>query len=311
VTAGARRDGAGRPPAVPILRRALDSAAFRSGPVARAIVRALPAAPRRRGLPPAPFRLLCLCGRQHLPLLRESLRTLLSTWAALPELLVVSDGSMAPDDLSRALSFWPVPVATRSRDDVAARARALGVPLVDAFASISGFGAKFAAIVTSALERPTLFVDADVLWYRDFSAEVAALAADRREVVLRVSEDYQRAYDEEVLAAAGETLSEQPFVNSGIVFLRGDLLREVDLSAALGPASRRPHQFAEQTLLALAAKRLGVPLFDRDRIACFASDNQTLGPSYRGRGWCARHYVGPVRHIFWRDALALRLGVSA
>ena len=307
----ARRDGADRPPAVPLLRRALNSAAFRSGPVARAIVRALPAAPRRRELPPATFRLLCVSGRRHLPLLRESLRTLLASWTALPELLVVSDGSMAPDDLARALSFWPAPLATRSRDDVAARARALGVPLVDAFAAISGFGAKFAAIVTSALERPTLFVDADVLWFRDFSAEVAALAAERGEVVLRVSEDFQRAYDEDVLAAMGEPLAEPPFVNSGVVFLRGDLLHAVDLSAGLVPASRRPHPFAEQTLLALAARRLQAPLLAQSLVACQVSDSQSLLITYRGRPWHARHYVGPVRHLFWRDALGLRLRVPA
>lgn len=283
------------------------SLAYRIGPVANAAVERLP---RRRWpatRPPSPFRLLMLVGRAQVPMLRVCLDSIVSTWSALPELHVVSDGTAPLELLQDLAARWPRPARVVLAGEVVRRVREEVSADVAAFAACSPVGLKFAAIVLSAREQPTLFTDPDILWYRDFNTEVdlPVLAGGIR---LGLCEDYQAAYDDDVAGALGEDLrSALPFINSGVVLLDGDLLGAVPMSEGLRVAVQRPNHFAEQTLLAVAARRLGAPLWPSSSVACFHSDHQSLRVTYRGQPWFARHYVGTVRHLFWRDALALRL----
>lgn len=63
--------------------------------------------------------------------------------------------------------------------------------------------------------------------------------------------------------------------------------------------------YSEQTIIAAAVKALdGVP-FD-DRITRLSWDDRySILPSFLGQNWTLRHYVGPSRHMFWRDAIFL------
>jgi hypothetical protein len=250
-----------------------------------------------------------MAGAAHLPMLVQSLRSLAVAWSRVPPLRVVGDGTVGAASLEEAFADWPAPIEVVPRDVVVDSARSAGSADLAAFAAVSPFGLKFAALVASAVERPTLFADADVLWFRDWSGEIVALARAAG-VVLRVSADYQPAYDVDVAGTSADTLATPPFVNSGVTFLHGALLDAVDLRPALAVAARRYSHFAEQTVLALAARRLGTPPWPPSVVACFQHDHQSLGITYRGRAWIARHYVGPVRHLFWRDAFALRVGVA-
>ncbi|HVE80299.1 MAG TPA: hypothetical protein VNA89_15650, partial [Gemmatimonadaceae bacterium] len=129
-------------------------------------------------------------------------------------------------------------------------------------------------------------------------------------VTLRASRDYQPAYDLDLAGEDTALLASPPYINTGVTFLQGDLLAAIDLARPLRVAAERYNHFAEQTILALAARRLAAPTWAPSVVACFQDDHQSLAVTYRDRSWVARHYVGPVRHLFWRDALALRVGVT-
>ena len=291
-----------------LARRVGDSLAYRLGPVAERALRVLP--PRRAGRKPAArFELLTLTGMRHVGLLQQMLRTMAQTWSRLPGLSVVSDGSVSAERLARDLAWWPARVTVLTRADVAADARARQLPDVAAFAECSAVGLKFAAVVLAGLAGPALYCDTDILWLRDFSAEVETLAGAGSDLVLQACHDFQPAYDPRVASRAGDLLSMAPFVNTGVVYLQGPLLRDEPMRAHLRAASSSDDHFTEQTLFALATRELGSALWPSSTIACFQSDHTTLGVTYRGQPWAARHYVGPVRHLFWRDALALRIGV--
>jgi hypothetical protein len=61
----------------------------------------------------------------------------------------------------------------------------------------------------------------------------------------------------------------------------------------------------EQTLFAAMTRRLGGRSFAADEIYLSDEDRFTRGATFAGQPWSARHYIGQVRHLFWRDAYAL------
>jgi hypothetical protein len=228
-----------------------------------------------------------------------------------------------PVALRRALHWWPGAVEILSREEILTQTRKSALPSLTRYAEQSVFGLKFAAMVTIGAGQPALFVDSDILWFRDFTVGLEPLLSSTEAVVLFATTDFQRSYEEELLASAARTLNGPPYLNSGVVFLRGDLARHCDLEPVLrlivrrgDAAGRLPFLgVAEQTLLALAMQEgtclpgaMRAALWDPSIIACFGDDARTLGVTYRRQTWTARHYTSGVRHLFWRDALALRLG---
>jgi hypothetical protein len=302
-----------------MLRRITNLLAYGSGPIARRLTMALPAPRAARAALDPSFRMLMVVGDDHVMMAREGLRSLVRTWRAVPPLVLVSDGSLSPRDVDRALGWYPAPMEVRERDAIIASAATEGGPDLAAFAAAAydcagttAFALKFAAAVLEAKRQPVLLSDADILWFRDFGEEVRRLRGAGAGVVIRTMRDYQKSYDGEI-----ETLFQRfgaaaraPYVNAGLVYLSGDLLGAVDLTPALRIGVQPGHYFAEQTIFALAAAALGAEPWDHETVACFQADEETFGVTYRRTSWYARHYVAPVRHLFWRDALALRLGVA-
>jgi hypothetical protein len=291
-----------------LLRRIAGSISFRSRAPLRRVVEMLPLEP----CPPkpvAPFRLLTLVGRSHVSILTESLLSIARTWDRYPEIVVATDGSIAPAEVERRLGWWPGPLRAEDGERYVSAMAREGRDDVVRFARRNPMGIKLAAVLVSAREAPTFAADSDVLWFGDFSAAVARLASRPEPLVLCMSEDFQASYQWEIVAALGDDVRTPPWANAGVTFLKGDLLAAVDLAPGLAVAAEMGNFIGEQTLLACAARRLGAPFFPPESIVCFNSDSMTLGVTFRGRRWTARHYIGPVRHMFWRDALALRLGV--
>lgn len=288
-----------------ILRRVANSLAFRSGPAARSVVSRLPI--RSRGqYRPAGFRLMTLVGARQLELLRECLRSAAECWSVRPELEIVTDGTVSTPKVLQAFPWWGATITVRQPEDVARAAELAGWHEGAEFTRKTVLGIKFCAVVLSARERPTLFCDTDILWYRDI--DVGA-APSGKSLAFTMAHDYQPAYNQAVALAMGFDSSRPPFRNSGLVFLDGNLLSEVELGTGIRAAIDSYDHFAEQTLFAAASASLGAELWQPSTIACSNADQQSLGITYRGQDWTARHYVGTVRHLFWRDALAQRFGV--
>jgi hypothetical protein len=249
-----------------------------------------------------------MAGAAHLPLLEESLFSLVRSWSHLPRLTVIADSGLSADKLRQALGWWPDDFRIETVDSMLNVAAGAG-DLLARLAARSAVGRKFVATVLSARSEPTLYCDSDILWFDDPRTSIQSLLSSSAPVVLRASTDYQKCYDASVERVSNTSIADPPFVNSGLVFLRGDLIASTDLADCLIAAGDHYDHFAEQTLFAIATKQLAAPLWSASTVACFQSDDQSLRVTYKGKQWLARHYVGPVRHLFWRDALALRMGV--
>ena len=292
-------------PVVRALQRAGRSLAFRSGPVHRRLLRLLPR-PRARPRPTLPLTLLTFGGAAHLEMLTEMLFSLQATWPALPCVRVACDSSLAPAAVRSALTWWQGPLEAVSWRDLAPAGGEGDRGALARFAEREPMGRKLAAVVASAAAGPTVYCDVDVLWFRLPERLEPLLGAGGTRLVM--SQDYQPAYDPFLVPDRLSALAAPPFFCAGFLFATGDLLGACELGELLEYAARSGFGLTEQTILAEANRQLGGEHWTLEEVCLDCADRFSLGPSFLGRRWAARHYVGSVRHIFWRDALALRLG---
>lgn len=251
--------------------------------------------------PPADFTLLSIIGQKQLELLQLSLWSIGRAWTKLPALRVVSDGSLDPAAILKSLQWWPHPVESVRWETIAQSMADRGRPDLQKLASGNMLARKLCAILDSAERHPTLFCDSDILWFR------GPPPMPDGEVALKLSEDLLPAFDAELFYAAGfPEFSQKPFLNTGVVFARGDLYNAASLWQILPWACEHPQYFTEQTLLSYVCKRLEGDHWLRQQI--YLSTDDATDPwgdrSYMATA-LARHYVGDVRHWFWRDGLYL------
>ena len=287
------------------LTRLLDSLAYRSGALCRRLLERLPA-PETEAKPEIPVTFLTFGGAGHRLMLRECLASLERSWPRLPRVRVVSDGSLDPEAMMRELAWWKGPLEVVVWRDLAARLEAPRFAALRSFAERDAMGRKMLAIVASALEGPTLYCDVDILWLRPPATLEAFLAAPGTKLVL--SPDPYAAYDAALVPGLLPHLGQPPYYCAGLLYAEGDFLAACEVDDLLRHAAERGIGVTEQTILAEAGHQLGARSWPADEIALWDGDRLSLLPSFRGRPWAARHYVGAVRHLFWRDALALRAG---
>lgn len=235
-------------------------------------------------------------------MLNVSILSLVKSWKAIPKFKIYSDGTISPGEIKRKLA-WLGPAVEVA--DVESCYDELTLPDEDHFKSFAErhvMGKKLLVILCNARKHPILWSDSDVLWFRDFSRSL------HPQLCLKMSRDYQPSYSPAFYDKYSE-LSAPPYLCAGFLFLAGDLSKKVDLFDMVNVAIERPDHFSEQTIIARAAKLLRSENWSAEEIACFESDKDSLIPDYWSRPWIARHYVGPVRHLFWRDALFLLAGL--
>jgi hypothetical protein len=129
-------------------------------------------------LPPKSESGLCyltIAARNHWLLLRESMFSVYRSWKKLPTITVVSDGSWSGADFHHVFSWWPGKINVLSREQIIAHADAAGERELAQYAKASAWGCKVASIVLLARREPVLFVDADILWFKD-PVDLLALA---------------------------------------------------------------------------------------------------------------------------------------
>jgi hypothetical protein len=255
--------------------------------------------------PISKFRYLVACDRAHWLMLRESLFSLYRSWNSLPEIFVVSDGSWEPDEFAAVFGWWPGLITVLTRQEVCrAASRATFLELAD-YARGSVYGLKLAAIVTQAEKQPVLFVDADILWFRDPGLLLGDPQSWDKPRGLRESNCRQR--QDMAMRHCAEVL-EPPFVNSGIVAVRGELMGPGLLRSMVQEASHTPQDSScEQTIIATAVKVGGE--FFPEKLSLVAVDDtcRIFTRNVKDEGYYSRHYVTPARQLIYRDALKLRL----
>jgi hypothetical protein len=259
----------------------------------------------QRGKPTANLCCLAVIDRAHWLMLRESLFSLYRSWNSLPELTVVSDGSWAADEFAEVFGWWPAPIRVLTRQEICTAAFSAGFPELAEYARESPYGLKLAGIVTQAKKQPVLFVDADILWFRDPALLLGPRDSWNKPRALRESNCHQR---QDMAMRHCAAVLEPPFVNSGIVALHGELITPALLCGMVQDALRDPlDSSCEQTIIATAIK-LGGELF-REKLSLVEFDDvDRFSPrNMNNEGYYSRHYVNWMRHLFYRDALKLRL----
>lgn len=290
-----------------LVARVRNSLAYRSGPLCERLLRQCADTPfdaETLAKEILPLTVVTMCGATHLLMLKQCLRSLARNWRKLPQLHVVSDGTITVEEIEQELSWWTTTKRVSHREEFVRHFEQAGPAAIARSARGHAMGAKLAIQLREAARGPILWCDADVLWFRHFDVE--RLMADPA-VKVKCSRDLTPSYDRELVDSTLPHLSSFPFCCAGLNFLHGDILRICDCDAMLRYMETRFDFFTEQTFFAEAAYQLRSEPFPLDEIALVTEDAQTLSPTFRGKGWTARHYVTPVRHLFWRDALCLRL----
>jgi hypothetical protein len=255
--------------------------------------------------PIANFCYLTVSDRRHWLMLRESLYSLHRSWNSLPEITVVSDGSWTANEFAEVFAWWPTPITVLTRAEICQAAFSAGFSELADYAQQSPYGLKLAAIVTQAKKRPTIFVDADILWFSDPALLLADPVSWDKPRGLRESNCYQRR---DMAMRHCAQVFEAPFVNSGIVALHGELMAPDLLRSMVEDALRDPQDSScEQTIIASAVK-LGGEVFPEKLSLVEFDDVHRFSPrNMNSEGYHSRHYVNWMRHLLYRDALKLRL----
>lgn len=250
-----------------------------------------------------PVNLVILCGKGNEGMLHETLKSILRTFSSLPMVHVFTDKGLPPQTCRDGLSWFP-----QDRLQVISKIECLNYhtqkqnkDLIQ-FAEKNPMGLKMAAILQVADKgEPLLYCDTDVLWHNDPYESVSKILSS--ESSMAISYDFQPAYDENLVEKGGLTLLKSaPFYCAGILLLKEFNARfKSELNRLLPIVIEQSNHFSEQTLFAHFQKLDGLSLLDQDKYCIITEDQlETKKPEYNSI--FARHYIGPVRHLFWRDA---------
>ena len=259
-------------------------------------------------LPPKPesgVHYLTIGGRNHWLMLRESMFSLYKSWKKLPAITVVSDGGWSATDFYPVFSWWPGKINVLSREQIIGQADAAGERELAQYAEGSAYGLKLASIVLLARREPVLFVDADILWFKDPADLFSSSDLWAKPRGVRESNCYQ--HRDMALRFCPEVL-EPPFVNGSILALHGEFLPAEILRAMVREALSDPKDGAfEQTIIATAVKLRGELSPEKLILVEFDDVDRFRSRDMQDEGYYSRHYVNWMRHLLYRDALKLRL----
>lgn len=275
----------------------------RLGEIAQTVLSRWPIRSQREK-PPANLCYLAVIDRAHWLMLRESLFSLYRSWNSLPAISVVSDGSWTAAEFADVFGWWPAAITVLTRQEVCEAASFAGFQELADYTRGSPYGLKLAAIVTQAKKQPVLFVDADILWFRDPASLLGDPASWDKPRALRENNCYQRR---DMAIQYCLQVLEPPFVNSGIVALHGELMAPELLRSMVQEAVPHPKDSScEQTIIATAVKLGGKFFPEKLSLVEFEDVHRFRSRNMKTEGYYSRHYVNWMRHMLYRDALRLR-----
>lgn len=287
-----------------IWQRAYRSWAFRSGPVYRRILERLPP-PRCAPKPRLDLALLTMCGAAHCSMLESCLYSIARYWNRLPDLMVVSDGTMGLGELDKRFKWWPGPRRVVAWESYLEHHRGLGRPALAEYAAKDPFGRKLAAILAEAERQRTLWCDADILFFSDFSLDLEA--APRHSPLLWTTLDWAYGYDQAIVGLLTEEMRRRPPVNTGLVLAEGAFYESCGLDDMVRAGLATCDSLTEQTVLAKAVHTMGNIQWPLGKVDISDGEIFTWAPTFTQRRLYVRHYIKGLRQLFWRDALFMRL----
>ena len=249
---------------------------------------------------------MTMCGKEHVLMLQQMLFTVATQWSLMPTVLAISDGSVTPAEIRRAFRWWPGSLETMDWRIFSEFHKERGRRELVQYAEKDPFGRKLSAILAMAEQRRVLWCDCDMLFFSDFSKLLPNQGLHG--TLLETAEDSFYSYDARLTEEKLRHLYGFPAVNTGLVLCEGNFYEDCGLSEIVQQGMDACMYLTEQTILAEAVCKAGRVAWSLELIKMFNDDEATLTPTHFGQHWVARHYVGPIRHLFWRDALAVRLG---
>ena len=257
------------------------------------------------------LRLLTLTGKNQLNLFQECLFSIYKNSDKLPKVIIVTDGSIKKSEILSKLKWYNNSLEIVEKEECIKYHSENENPELSSYASKSAFGLKLAAIVQCLENKEILFCDTDVLWYKnilDVTEKNKKQNPTETSFDIKMTVDYQMCYDSNILQKFFPALINPPYYNSGVLYVRGDIFNKFDMKAIINEAVFQSNHFTEQTILAGINFQTCKNVWDKNEIVAFQHDSLSIKPTYVEKKWLARHYVGPVRHLFWRDAFFLRIG---
>jgi hypothetical protein len=252
--------------------------------------------------------MLTMCGKKHLLMLECCLFSMGRFWKRLPALKVVSDGTMPKEKIAKKLSWWPQPVEVVDWGDYLTGRAAETRPELAAFAKKHVLGRKLLVLVEEAEKGPVLWCDSDILFYGDFTCHLPHELPSRT-FVFSTEEIGAGGYDPALLQEGLGYLTEKPRVNTGILLCAGNFYDECGLAPFVQKGLAACYGVTEQTIMAHAVHQTGEVRWGTNVVEIVGTDQLYLSPVGVIHGGAARHYYsGFSQHMFWRDALGMRMG---
>jgi len=285
-----------------------NSLAYRSGPVYRRFLSALPAPRKLRDKEDMEGVFVTMCGERHLLMLEQTLFSIAIFSERYPRIHVYSDGSLAPQKILDRLAWWPGEIASPDTKPYETWTRKNDWPALLEYSHKNGFGRKLLVIAAEAEKNPFVWFDADILFYSDI-ANFFDQSEGEQQTPISSALDWCYGYDDYLTNGPLAWLKELPPVNTGFLQVTRGFYGDFGLEelVSFGIASCNP--FTEQTILASVIHRVGNIKWSLSEIDISDDDKRSLRPTFLRKKVPCRHYITPIRHLFWRDALALRLGL--
>jgi hypothetical protein len=289
---------------------AVSRAGWRAGYLTRrAVAVALPLAARRRVRPSRQLDadVVCFSSQRDLPEQVASLRSLLRYAGRPRTVTVASDGSHTAssrrllESVDRRIRVvdWAA-LVSQDPDRVPQR--------VWHYAAASPMGKKLAVELSLPVRHPTLYVDADVLFF----PAAASLGEDLAHLVSMGTPahlvDAEDTYLDERLLRSAEEL--RPPTNAGFLILP----RPLDWTFALQRLLElvdTPGFHTEQTVVHLAMRAANAEPLDPRRYVVATDDMPLYRDAHAGPALVLRHYTSPVRHKFWGAVARSRLPAAS
>lgn len=282
-----------------MLKKAKKSLSFRSGSLYRRLLHVFPIPKIKKNNKDETLSLVTLTGSDHIDMLKECLYSICMSWNSIPDLYVISDGTLKSRQFERELEWWPSCKKLLNPKKCIEYVQKESMYGIHSFCQRYKKGLKIAGISLVLQEVDKLiYCDTDVLWFNSVGPIVNFNQS------MCMASDYQRCYNKEVKGIS-QLYTHRP-MNSGVMAFKksADLSRSDETALKLAKAD---YEFSDQTFFAKLNLSLGGNIWTKNEVFIDNKDKHEIGPTFKGKNWTARHYVGPIRHLFWRDAFFLRL----
>jgi len=289
--------------------RITNSLAFKIPTLYRLILKYFSSSPAKKEITfTDEYDLVILCGATQVDMLKECLKSIYKRFEKIPHVFVFTDLDVDMDECRKAVKWFPASNINiiRGSDCLNYHLKHKKESLI-AFAKNNPMGLKMAAILQMLnAGKPIIYCDTDVLWYQD-PLPVIKPYLDNPEVEIVMSEDFHPSYDQSLIEKAElKSLYNQPYFCAGILLVKrlSEKTRQ-SLDSLLKDVEHQSNHYSEQTIFAYLNKEGNNLALNKNEFLLLTEDQYDLKQKPLP-GLIARHYIGPVRHLFWRDALWLK-----